>query len=59
MTQPQRNKFEMAAHDVDVKGHYHDKKYPHTVTVRLKEEQYNKIKKAPSEIIRTLINLAW
>lgn len=30
--------------------------YTHHVNVRMRVDQYNKIKKAPSEIIRTLID---
>jgi len=35
---------------------YHDKRYPHTVTVRLNKEQYNKVKGNVSDTIRKLIN---
>ena len=35
---------------------YHDKRYPHLITARINEEQYNKIKGNVSETIRNLIN---
>jgi len=56
MTQPQRNAFEMAAHEEQCKPHYHTKKYPHFIGVRLTEEQYNKVKGKTSKIIKDLID---
>ena len=35
---------------------YHDKRYPHTVCVRLTKEQYNKVKPNVSETIRKIID---
>jgi hypothetical protein len=37
---------------------YHQKRYPHRISVCLTEEQYNKVKKNKSEIIRDLIDKA-
>ena len=56
MTQPQRNSFEMQAHEESIKPHYHEKRYPHFIGIRLTDEQYNKVKGKTSRVIKDLID---
>lgn len=38
------------------RSEYHTKKFPHMIGLRLSDEHYEKIKDAPSEIIRQLLD---